>query len=150
MDLYHCPVVISQDLQNLANQILDNSKIYFSENNELSDSHLIELHSVYGDILEKALVLLEESVFICYMTAHKAFKVYQVRGSSGTRYILYPDLNFCECSAYKYQICKSDPAYLTCKHVLAAKLAEITGKFKEETVSVSYLIEVMLNNSEIK
>lgn len=149
MDPQRCPVISSHSLQLLADRILHSIETYFEENKELSDSHLLELHSVYGDITEKALGLLENSVFVCYTTVNKLLKLYQVKGSSGALYVLYPNINFCECSAFKYQVCKSDPVYLTCKHILAAKLAEITGRFKEEHLPVNTLINIMQNKSDI-
>lgn len=132
------------NLCTLSEKTLDNIKQCYNENKDLSDSCLIQLHSVYGEIAEKALVLLEESSFVCFTTENQKLKLYQMTGSSGTNYILYPNINFCECSAFKYQVCRNEPLYLTCKHRLAIQLAEITGKFKEETLSYTNFVNTIL------
>lgn len=130
------------DLSMLAERVLKNIKL--QDGNDLRDSDLIQLHSLYGDLAEKALLLLESSVFTILQTGDKKLKVCQVRGSSGTLYTLFPHLNFCECSAYKYHVCKTDPDFITCKHILAAHLAEITGKFKEESLANNSFVETLL------
>lgn len=133
------------DLSMLTERVLKNMNT--QDGNGLSDSDLKHLHSIYGGVAEKALLLLESSVFTILLTDDKKLKVYQVIGSSGTQYILYPNLNFCECSAYKFHVCKNDPDFITCKHVLAAHLAEITGKFKEVTsVNSSFVDTILLSN----
>lgn len=129
----------------LSNKTLANIKKYYDENKEFSDSCLIQLYSVYGDIAEKALALLEESSFVCFSTENKKLKIFQMKGSSGTNYTLYPNINFCECSAFKYQVCRNEPLYLTCKHRLAIQLAEITGQFKEETISNTHFVNTLLS-----
>ena len=67
---------------------------------------------------------------------------YQVTGSSGIPYTLFPRVNYCPCPAYRYQVI-SGQIFLTCKHVLAARLAEITQKGRNLSVSVEELTRIL-------
>lgn len=67
---------------------------------------------------------------------------YQVTGSSGIPYTLFPGVNYCPCPAYRYQVI-SGQIFLTCKHVLAARLAEITQKGRNLSVSVEELTRIL-------
>jgi predicted nucleic acid-binding Zn finger protein len=70
------------------------------------------------------------------------FYVFQVTGSSGMPYTLFPHVNYCPCPAYRYQVI-STQKFLTCKHILAARLAEITQKGRDLTVSVEELTRIL-------
>ena len=70
------------------------------------------------------------------------FYCYQVTGSSGIPYTLFPGVNYCPCPAYRYQVI-SGQIFLTCKHVLAARLAEITQKGRNLSVSVEELTRIL-------
>ncbi|GFG32862.1 hypothetical protein Cfor_09295, partial [Coptotermes formosanus] len=65
-----------------------------------------------------------------------------VTGSSGIPYTLFPGVNYCPCPAYRYQVISSQ-IFLTCKHVLAARLAEITQKGRNLSVSVEELTRIL-------
>ena len=67
---------------------------------------------------------------------------YQVTGSSGIPYTLFPGVNYCPCPAYRYQVI-SGQIFLTCKHVLTARLAEITQKGRNLSVSVEELTRIL-------
>lgn len=70
------------------------------------------------------------------------FYVFQVTGSSGTPYTLFPHVNFCSCPAYRYQVI-STQKFLTCKHILAARLAEIMQKGRDLSLSVEELTRIL-------
>uniref|UniRef100_A0A1B6EWP2 SWIM-type domain-containing protein n=1 Tax=Cuerna arida TaxID=1464854 RepID=A0A1B6EWP2_9HEMI len=130
----------------LAHSVLHGIEKNYEKNNELSDVDLIQLYHIYGDISEKALTILENSSIVRFVTEDKTVKIYQVEGSSGIQYLIYPNYNYCACSAYKYHVCKIESLYLTCKHILAAKLAEITQQFKDETISHTGAVELLMSS----
>lgn len=66
----------------------------------------------------------------------------QVTGSSGIPYTLFPGVNYCPCPAYRYQVIGTQ-MFLTCKHILAARLAEITQKGRDLPVSMENLTRIL-------
>jgi predicted nucleic acid-binding Zn finger protein len=78
----------------------------------------------------------------CACPREDAFYVFQVTGSSGMPYTLFPHVNYCLCPAYRYQVIGSQK-FLTCKHVLAARLAEITQKGRDLPVSAEELTRIL-------
>ena len=63
-------------------------------------------------------------------------------GSSGVPYTLFPKVNYCSCHAYRFQVVGSQ-TFLTCKHVLAARLAEIVGKGRDLPVTDMELTRIL-------
>ncbi|XP_021936299.1 zinc finger SWIM domain-containing protein 7-like isoform X2 [Zootermopsis nevadensis] len=109
--------------------------------NEVTDEILLALHSLFGKPFEKALELLESSCVV-YVRCGQGRYVVQVTGSSGTPYTLFPHVNFCSCPAYRYQVI-STQKFLTCKHILAARLAEIMQKGRDLSLSVEELTRIL-------
>jgi predicted nucleic acid-binding Zn finger protein len=68
--------------------------------------------------------------------------VIQVTSSSGIPYTLFPGVNYCPCPAYRYQVIGTKK-FLTCKHVLAARLAEIIQKGRDLPVSMEDLTRIL-------
>jgi predicted nucleic acid-binding Zn finger protein len=66
----------------------------------------------------------------------------QVTSSSGIPYTLFPGVNYCPCPAYRYQVIGTQ-IFLTCKHVLAARLAEITHTGRDLPVSMEDLTRIL-------
>lgn len=60
---------------------------------------------------------------ICKQTYESRWLI-QVKGLSGECYTLFPDINYCPCQAFKYQVL-NDHSELTCKHILAAWLSSL-------------------------
>lgn len=58
----------------------------------------------------------------------------QAAHSTGITYKFFPHINYCPCKSFKEYVIRGDAAY-TCKHVLGAKLAIISGKHTEEVVA---------------
>ena len=63
-------------------------------------------------------------------------------GSTGVPYTLFPRVNYCSCHAYRFQVIGSQ-TFLTCKHVLAARLAEIVGKGRDISVTDLELTKIL-------
>lgn len=58
----------------------------------------------------------------------------QAAHSIGITYKFFPHINYCPCKAFTEYVIVNGDAY-TCKHVLAAKLAIISGKQTEEVIA---------------
>ncbi|XP_069671425.1 zinc finger SWIM domain-containing protein 7-like isoform X2 [Periplaneta americana] len=108
---------------------------------KVTDETLLALHSMFGSPLEKALELLETNCVV-YLRSPQGRYVIQVTSSSGIPYTLFPGVNYCSCPAYHYQVIGTQ-TFLTCKHVLAARLAEIMHKGRDLSVSSDELTRVL-------
>ncbi|PNF36989.1 hypothetical protein B7P43_G08041 [Cryptotermes secundus] len=115
--------------------------IVYRAHMEVTDEALMALHALFGRPFEKALELLEASC-VTYLRATGGRYVVQVTGSSGIPYTLFPGVNYCPCPAYRYQVIGTQ-MFLTCKHVLAARLAEITQKGRDLPVTMEDLTRVL-------
>lgn len=99
---------------------------------------MLQLRALFGDLLDRALDVLDRAAAItCYRPASGVQRqLLEVAGSTaGTVYKLLPDTNYCGCSAFKYQVLLG--GRLTCKHVLACKLARLLGRWRYETVPIA-------------
>ncbi|KAJ9576168.1 hypothetical protein L9F63_006990 [Diploptera punctata] len=120
-------------LPTVAHNLLREVEQIFHQHGDLTDDALLALHSLFGSPFEKALELLEKNC-IAYFRAPGGRYVIQVIGSSGVPYTLFPRVNYCPCHAYRFQVVGSQ-TFLTCKHVLAARLAEIVDKGRDISVT---------------
>lgn len=128
-------------LPSVMNDLLKEVEEIFKQHGDLTDEALMALHSLFGRPFEKALELLETSC-VTYLRATGGRYVVQVTGSSGILYTLFPGVNYCPCPAYRYQVIGTQ-MFLTCKHILAARLAEITQKGRDLPVSMEDLTRIL-------
>lgn len=104
---------------------------------------LLQLRALFGDLLERALDLLDHcsasgggTGIVCFRPSSGDRCVLEVPGSqAGVVYKLLPDTNYCCCSSFRYQVLLGHQ--FTCKHVLACKLAALLGHWRIETVTVA-------------
>lgn len=99
------------------------------------DEELLSLHSVFGTVLERALDILEKyPTLIAYRTANKSRTLIEIKGENDRCYRVFPRINFCPCLSFKHQVieCK---AQVLCKHVLAARIAQILGRTTDHEVT---------------
>lgn len=66
----------------------------------------------------------------------------QVSGGKGELYTLFPNINYCPCQAYAHQVVTT-PTHVTCKHVLAAKLSQITGRTIRKEASADEVARIL-------
>lgn len=106
----------------------------------VSDEDLLSLHSVFGVTLQKALDIFEKyPIFTVYITSKKKTLI-EVKGDKDTYYRVFPKQNYCSCLAFKHLVLERK-IEVTCKHILAARLAVILGKTVEhEVTQVQYLM----------
>lgn len=100
----------------------------------MSSEDLLELHGLFGDILDRALDLVDRNQIKLYIPASKNRQLLEVCGQNGATYKFFPNINYCPCKAFKHSVLATRTEY-TCKHVLAARLAIILCRQKEEVIS---------------
>ena len=93
------------------------------------------MHSVFGVVLQRALEILEKYNNVeTYNTANKARTLIEVKGENNRCYRIFPKINYCPCWAFKNQVIERK-CQITCKHVLAARIAYMLGKTVEREVT---------------
>lgn len=123
------PVVAESVLDSIEERILQ-SKVY-----ELSDEDLLCLHSVYGSVFERSLDILEKYPTLeTYSTANKVRVLIEIKGEKDQFYRVFPKINFCPCRAFKHQVIEKR-VQITCKHVLAGRIAVLLGKTVDREVT---------------
>lgn len=97
---------------------------------------LLELYGIFGHILDAALELVDQNRVKLYTPPNKRRKFVEIQAThlNGIAYKFFPHINYCPCKAFTENVVRIGDAY-TCRHVLAAKLAIISGKQTEEVVS---------------
>lgn len=104
------------------------------------DSYI--LRHIFGGILEKALEIIDSDLIKLYTSVSRTREFLEAVGKNGVVYKFFPNINYCPCQSFKVDVLgkKSQP---TCKHVLAARLAQLLGQLTEEVISddtFNYLI----------
>jgi predicted nucleic acid-binding Zn finger protein len=104
------------------------------------------LESLLGhNLLERALDLIDKKKIVCYKTKSELNKILEIEGSQREVYKFFPEINYCSCYSFRFQVLKNQQAY-TCKHVLAARIALILDRVQEEVVSeenFKYLLKLI-------
>lgn len=114
----------------------------------VSGPTLLSLASVFGAITARALDLLDRDRLFQYQTKNGLRRLTKVNGTT-KYYTILDNLNYCQCEAFQYHVLKVRNA-LTCKHVLAVKLAAISGKIRVvETISDQRFKDVLYNSMPI-
>ncbi|KAF5294345.1 hypothetical protein FQR65_LT10798 [Abscondita terminalis] len=107
---------------------------------------LLGLHDVFGESFVKAVELLETGTVLRYETPDNLRRTLKVSDRCKA-YTLFSDINFCYCPTFKHQVLKQRNL-ITCKHVLAAKLAEIQNKIQTERVTNTQLVDLLNHTIE--
>ncbi|XP_076032632.1 zinc finger SWIM domain-containing protein 7-like [Oratosquilla oratoria] len=101
------------------------------------------LHLVLGTPLTPALDLIDDNK-VTILSSPSGRWIYQVKGSSGTPYICFPNSTYCQCPAYKFGVLKRQE-YIMCKHVIAARLASALSTTKTTEISNEAISDVLIN-----
>ncbi|KOC64880.1 Cell cycle checkpoint protein RAD1 [Habropoda laboriosa] len=136
----------------LVNTVLKESADSFEKEQKFLDNVLLNLYNIFGAVFERALELYEQKrithIFPSetagvapHSERNNARYLVQVKGLSGAIYTLFPDVNYCLCASFRYQVL-SDRSLFTCKHVLAAWLVAIT----KDKLSYQYITEKQFQN----
>ncbi|XP_065215339.1 zinc finger SWIM domain-containing protein 7-like isoform X2 [Planococcus citri] len=109
---------------------------------------LMALHSVFGKILRNALDLIESNAVTMLIVKDNSLRtdqfIYQVAGSRGLTYVIFHDINYCQCKFYELQVVQSK-SYPACKHYIAARLAYIWKKFRTFEISFEAYKDTITN-----
>ncbi|KAK4471408.1 hypothetical protein MN116_004574 [Schistosoma mekongi] len=98
-------------------------------NNELTDEQLLLLHNIFGDLIMKALLIIECGSITIERSKSSQHQLFRVESNSGVLNYCSNYTRYCRCfnTIQKY----IDPLYeLWCEHNLAIFLAELMGKTK--------------------
>lgn len=108
---------------------------------DISDKELLSLHSVFRTVLERALEILQKySTIVAYTTTNKSKVLLEIKGQNDRYYRVFPHINYCCCRSFKHQVIEVK-AQVSCKHILAARLAQILDRItKHEVTQDQYLI----------
>ncbi|XP_053660882.1 zinc finger SWIM domain-containing protein 7-like [Anopheles marshallii] len=107
------------------------------ESADLDKSHLLELESLFGQaLLSRAIgIVYGKQPITAYCNSDGQCSILDVPGSKyGTVYKVFPGINFCACESFRDWVLKQK-RQPTCKHVLAARLALILRRIKDEPLA---------------
>lgn len=69
----------------------------------------------------------------------------QVTGKGNApSYTLFSDVNFCQCPAYRHQVL-NNKGNVTCKHILAVRLAKILKNYRTDTVTPQQFADIVMS-----
>ncbi|XP_031776506.1 cell cycle checkpoint protein RAD1 [Apis florea] len=133
-------------------KVLKESAESFEKEQKFLDNVLLNLYNIFGDVFERALELYEQErithIFPSenpgiapHSDRNNSRYLIQIKGLSGTTYILFPDINYCICGSFRCQVLNNRSLF-TCKHVIAAWLAAVTKK----KLSHQYITEKQFQN----
>ncbi|CAH8572686.1 unnamed protein product [Schistosoma rodhaini] len=106
-----------------------NLKQQLPANSDLTNEQLLLLHNIFGDLIMKALLIVECGSITIERSKSSQHRLFRVESSSGSVSYCSNYTRYCRCfnTVQKY----IDPLYeLWCEHNLAIFLAEIMGKTK--------------------
>lgn len=129
------PTVYDQKYVDFVDNALKEAAGDFERERKFSDQNLLKLYKLFNGAFERALDLYEQKRVTQISTSNaiitepckgvnEASWLMQVKGHSGALYTLFPEINYCTCTAFRHQVL-TDRSAFTCKHVLAAWLASI-------------------------
>lgn len=100
----------------------------------MSAEDLQELYGIFGEILERALDLIDRDQIKVYLPAKRDRQLLEIYGQRGAIYRFFPNISYCPCNFFKHFVLAQQTEF-TCKHVLAARLATILDRSKEEIIT---------------
>lgn len=116
--------------------------------NKVSEKHLLNLHLLFGTVLLCSIDLLESGNFIEYTTKTRHKRLFKIVEKSDN-YYLFQNINYCSCDNFNQ---RKESNTITCKHVLALKLADIKGIIKVEMltdVQLTDLLNGQIDNQDV-
>lgn len=128
-------------LPKVAFEVLVEAELYYKANSKFSDEILQSLHSVFGCVFSEALELLERPKIIRYDSNDGKNHFYTLTKDI-QQFVVFKDINFCNCDIFKIKVL-NEHEHLTCQHVLAVKLAEISNNFTVDIITPEQLAVFM-------
>ncbi|KAK7862018.1 hypothetical protein R5R35_002157 [Gryllus longicercus] len=137
--------ILASLLADVSGDLMKEISGIFSSNDRLTDRSLLALYSVYGNVCERAVELLEKDCVTFLSDPDGIRTVIQVTGSGGSLYTLLPEVNYCPCPAFRYHVVGTRTD-MSCKHVLAAHLASIMNKGSKRLINSSEVSELLVKS----
>ncbi|CAH1118408.1 unnamed protein product [Phaedon cochleariae] len=128
-------------LPRLAFEALKEAETVYKEKGSFPDDVWENLHSFFGENLILATELLEKCRLVEYIADNHSRSIFKIVGKH-EQYTIYDNINFCQCEVFRIQVLESRNS-VTCKHILALKLGQITDKIIRETVTGSQLVDFL-------
>lgn len=92
------------------------------------------MYGLFGCQIQSALDIIDREKVTIYRRAGDQREYIEVIEHQSSICKLLPNINYCMCVTFREKVITNNEWY-TCKHVLAAKLAKLTGKAKLETTT---------------
>jgi predicted nucleic acid-binding Zn finger protein len=96
----------------------------------VSQKQLVTLHHVFGPRLQRALEILHQKQVIKYIFEPSGKTIWLVEGK-GSDYLIYEKAPYCSCKDFYISIINGEAA--ACKHLVAQRMAEVTGWYRTVT-----------------
>lgn len=84
--------------------------------------------------MERALDVVDNTQIKLYRSLHSSREIFEIQGSEGSIYRLFPNLPFCACRSFAKQVVKGEE--FCCKHYIAVRIARALGKVEVEEKSL--------------
>jgi len=120
-------------VKNSGKRLIEEAGSKYKETGTISGEILLALHALFGNnVLAGALDLVDRGLVTGVQGEKSGRRLLCVRGSSGIRYTIFESSHYCSCPSYQFGVLGRGG--LVCKHLLAARIAEASGRV--ETVEV--------------
>lgn len=96
----------------------------------ISKSHLVTLYDVFGPRLQRALEILHVKQVVKYVFQPSGRVQWLVEGIESD-YMIYDKTPFCSCQDFYVSVINGEAE--ACKHLIAQKMAEVTGWYRVVT-----------------
>ncbi|GJQ85069.1 hypothetical protein Trydic_g3725 [Trypoxylus dichotomus] len=130
----------------LGENILEEAETSYKQNRCFTDEILLKLFSIYSTSLEKALEILDRTKIVRYVCSNSKRSLYAI-GKRDKQFRLFENPNFCFCETFRKDVLEYNNLIM-CEHVLALKLAKITGGFNTEEMNDLHFVELLKMMSE--
>lgn len=107
---------------------------------EISKSHLITLHDVFGSRVQRALEIFHAKQVVKYVFKPSGRIQWLVEGKESD-YLIYEKAPYCSCQDFFVSVINGEAE--ACKHLIAQKMAEVTGWYRVVTKPYSSFNRLM-------
>lgn len=120
----------------------------FKSTSKIPDDILESLYHIYKAPLFEALTLIDKynndkESFVTKLSLNdNSRELYQVIGSTGNYYYLFPSLNFCNCPIFKNNVLFK-LEFLYCKHIICVKLCLVLNRLSLKTIGDQEFAEII-------
>lgn len=136
--------ILATSIDTLFDQITERIAKKEGPEKQLSPLETEQLEALLGhNVLVRSLDIIDKKKITLYTTKNGLRQLLEIEGSNREIYKFFPDLNYCCCHSFRFQVLKNLEKY-TCKHVLAGRIASCLGLLTKEVVTetnFNYLVK---------